>query len=137
MDENVSSEIKFTREERVSVPSPDSERRMAIRCADWDRIKHRLSQVSDPIPYLRVIYSVIYGIAASAGLTIIPLARTEGLLPWVIPLYSCISFFGFLCASIFVIVDRRIHSVRTSQLLDITKDMDDIEKAHKVGEAVS
>jgi hypothetical protein len=120
----------ITQKVPVSIPSPVTERRMGIRCADWDRLKERLSQVSNPIPHLRVAYSVIYGIAATAGLTIIPLTMTEGLSPWVIPLYGCVCFFGVLCGSIFVWLDERIHSIRKTQISDIAKDMEEIERVH-------
>jgi hypothetical protein len=136
MTDVTSSELKFTREERISIPSSDSERRMGVRCADWDRIKKRLSQLYNPIPHLRIAYSVVYGVAATAGLTIIPLTITEGLSPWVIPFYGCVCLFGFICATVFVFIDRRIYSIKTTQISDIIADMDDVEKAHKVIEGV-
>jgi hypothetical protein len=132
MNKKVPSELKLTREERISIPPPDSERRMAIRCADWDRIKNNIYRISEPISFLRVVYSIIYGAAATAGLTLIPLAFTEGLPSWIIPLYICISFFGFLCATVFLLLDRKTRSNRVDETFNIARDMDEIERAHKV-----
>jgi len=119
--------LNWKREEPIAVPSPDRERRMAIRYSDWKRLKRRLSQVVDQIPKLSVVYSILFGIAATAGLSIIPIAASQDLPSWVTPLYLCVFAFSLFCGLIFVLVDRKFRSRRKSDLRDIEADMKDIE----------
>ena len=65
MNEQPSSEqvLNWKREEAIAVPSPDRERRMAIRYSDWLRIKRRFS-VLGPVPNLSVVYSILFGVCS-------------------------------------------------------------------------
>ncbi|MFX0204101.1 MAG: hypothetical protein ACFFCW_49010 [Candidatus Hodarchaeota archaeon] len=119
--------LNWKREEPIAVPSPSREKRMAIRCSDWERIKRRISQIADPIPKLSVVYSILFGIAATSGLSILPIVVSQGLPSWVTPLYICIFLFSFLCGCVFVYVDRKFRSGRSSDIKDIKADMNDIE----------
>ena len=129
MNQQSSSEqvLNWKREEPIAVPSSDRERRMAIRYSDWERLKRRLSRVVDPVPRLSVVYSILFGIAASSGLSIIPIAKSQGLPSWVTPLYACVCVFSLLCGFVFVWVDRKVRSGMESELQDIEADMNDIE----------
>ena len=129
MDQQPSSEevLNWKREEHIAVPSPNREKRMAIRCSDWERLKRRLSRIVDPVPRPSIVYSILFGIAASSGLSIIPIAASQGLPPWVTPLYACVCAFSLLCGGVFVWVDRKVRSGRKSELRDIEADMNDIE----------
>ena len=118
--------LNWRREEPIAVPSPDRERRMAIRYSDWKRLKRRLSRVADPVPRLSVVYSVLFGIATSSGLSIIPIATSYGL-SWVTSLYICVCVFSLLCGCVFVWIDRKVRSGRESDLEDIEADMKEIE----------
>ena len=129
MSEQPPFERIATREVPVSIPSPDSERRMEIRRADWDRLKRRLSRLSHPIPKLHLVYSVLLGIASTASLSIIPLSKSQGLPVWVIPLYWCVTIFAFICAIVFIFIDRKVQSATSSGASDIEEDMEEIEKA--------
>ena len=128
MNEHPSSEqvLNWKREEAIAVPSPDRERRMAIRYSDWLRIKRRFS-VLGPVPNLSVVYSILFGVAASSGPSIIPIAASQGLPSWVTPLYISVFAFSLLCGCVFVWVHKKFRSIRKRELQDIEADMNDIE----------
>lgn len=119
--------LNWKREEFIAVPSLDREKRMAIRCSDWERLKRRLSRVADPVPRLSVVYSILFGIAATSGFSIIPIAASEDLPSWVTSLYICVCASSFLCGCVFVWIDRKVRSGKESELQDIKADMNDIE----------
>jgi len=136
MSKDVSSELKYTREEVISISTPDRERRMGVRCADWERIKSRISKVSRPIPWLSVAYSVLLGVFATSGLTIVTLTSTQGLSSWVVPVYACVCVSSLLLAIVLIILDRNIANKGKSDMLDIKSDMESIEKMFGVMESI-
>lgn len=122
------SVLNWQREEDIAVPSRDREKRMAIRHSDWERLTRRLSRVlATPVLKLSVAYSILFGISASSGLSIIPIATSQGLPSWVTPLYVCVCIFSFVCGCTFVYVDRRVRSGMESDIQEIRTDMKDIE----------
>ena len=127
MNKQASSERIVTQRVAVSVPSPDSERRMEIRCADWERIKSAIYEVSHPISWLSRASSIFFGISGTAGLSIIPLTSSQGLPPWVIPTYICSLVFTLILGVVFLVLDRQGRARRKSDLLKIKKDMESIE----------
>ena len=130
MNKQHSSEQEVFNVERkvpIAVASANGEKCMAIRDLDWKRLKRRFSQVRNPIPWLSMVYSIVFGITATAGLSIIPFGAAEELPPWVTPLYACICGCGFLVGCVFFCIDRKLRSARSSDLQDILEDMDNIE----------
>ena len=120
--------LNWQREESIAVPSRDREKRMAVRYSDWGRLTRRLSRVlATPVLKLSVVYSIFFGISASSGLSIIPIATSQGLPSWVTPLYACVCIFSLVCGCIFVYVDRRVRSGMESDIQEIRTDMKDIE----------
>ncbi len=119
--------LNWKHEESIAVPSPDQEKRMAVRIADWDRIRDRLSQISDPFAWVPIIYSILFGVAGTSGLSIIPICLTENRPAWVIPLYIIITFLSLFTGSAFVAIYRIFLRKRKSGTTGIVKDMDSIE----------
>jgi len=72
----------------VDLPSLKSEARREIRTADWERLKRRCNQITSPPQWLTVTYSLLFGISASAALSIIPIAYAQGLPTFSLPLYT-------------------------------------------------
>lgn len=119
--------LNYTREDQISIPLSHHERRMAIRCSDWERLKRKLSRAFKAAPRLSIVYSILFGVAGSAGLSIIPIASSTGLPSWVTPLYVCIFILGLLSAFVFVCVDKGLCAGRESQIDEIKTDMKEIE----------
>ena len=120
-------DLRWVRDETIAVPSRGRETRMAVRRKDWERIKRRISKAVEPAPGLSVVYSVLFGIAATSGYSTGPIAISKNLPSWVTPLYVCVSIFSFFCGCVFVFLDRKFRSERKSELEDIEADMDDVE----------
>jgi hypothetical protein len=123
----VEESLNWKREESIDLPMPESEGRLAIRHQDWNRIKTKIQRFDTKGSSLPVIYSVLFGVAGSAGLSIIPISSTKDLSPWVTPFYVLLLIFSLLCGLVFVFVERRLKlSDRTLQT-DIFDEMCEIE----------
>ncbi len=73
--------INFTLNQIIMVPSPQRERRMAIRYLDWLRLRRNIAQVRDSDTWLSKAYSVLFGISATSFLSIYPLTVLSDLPP--------------------------------------------------------
>ena len=122
------NEISINRSFSIAVPSEDSDVCMAIRRLDWERINKRLSVVKKSKSKLPIIYSIFFGIAASFGVSIIPLASSEGLPAWVIPLYICVFIFSLITAFVFVYVDNKNKTNEDQNIQYILEDMESVKK---------
>lgn len=85
MNDEVSSELKWTQERRIVLPSEDSETLLPIRKADWERVKRRLSEIPRTTSWLSRAYSIFFGISGTAAFSTIPLFSLHDVPPWVIP----------------------------------------------------
>lgn len=127
-DENQTVTLK--RDQPISLPSSSQERRIAIRCLDWDRCTKKLRRSRQQVSRLHLVYSFLFGITASSGFSLITFyTETETKLPaWGYPLYSLIFLFSLMTAIVFVYVDRRIRLDKQSDIEDVIEDMESIEK---------
>ena len=75
--------LNWTRDEQIAVPSADRERRMAVRYHDWQRIKRSLDRISHPLPKLEVVFSFLFGIAATSGFSMVAAQAAQTSSPWV------------------------------------------------------
>ena len=114
------------RQERITFPSTGRESWLAIRKSDWRRIRRRVSRATSRTEKLPVIYSILFGVAGSSGLSIIPIASTEDLPSWVTAVYVCVCVFGFLSGCVFVWFDNKNQSEKQSELQHIQEDMEEI-----------
>ena len=127
---SIDNEINVTRDMAITVPSGDSESCMAIRRYDWERISRRLLQLKDSDSKLPIVYSILFGVAVSSGVTIIPLTSSEGLPSWITPFYMCLFIFSLICAGVFVVVDKKIKTDGESNVQDILNDMELVENLY-------
>lgn len=117
----------WQREESVAVPSETEN--MLVRKKDWDRIKRRLRESSQPIGWVSKIYSALISAGLAALLSIYPLHQSvTSTDPWVIPLYLIFGIFALFVGIILVLVDRHVNSNITSDADSIVQDMEDVEK---------
>ena len=126
-------EIRYHREATIAVPSAHSESLMAIRRSDWERLKSRISRVANPPPRLSLLYSNLFGIAATAGFSVYPMATSQGLPAWVIPSYICVSVLLFAFGGVLVWLDRQNRVRTAADLSDAMQDMKEIEGSLKPG----
>lgn len=124
--------LNWSRDESIAVPSPDSEGRMAIRCSDWARIKRKLSDILKPPSRLQIVYSILFGVAGSSALSIIPLAIAKNLPAWVLPLYICVFLFSLVGGSVFVYVEKENLKKRRADIKEIETDMNEIESVFEL-----
>ena len=121
--------LRFDLSTQIAVPAPATEDRVAIRRLDWARIRRNLMRCSEPQPTLAVWYSICFGVAGSAGFSIIPIGATKDLPPWVWPLYVCTTVASGFLGIVLVWLDRRLNQQRRSQIADLDADMGEIEHA--------
>jgi hypothetical protein len=122
--------VIWQRNEPISVPVSAQERRIAIRYLDWDRCKIRLSKTRQEVPRFHLIFSFLFGIAASSAFSLSAFyANPAANLPtWIYPLFMLIFVFSLCNGAIFVALDRRMRRDQKSDVDDILEDMVSIEK---------
>jgi uncharacterized membrane protein (DUF106 family) len=118
--------LNINANQQISIPY--SEKRIDIRTIDWSRIKKYISQSEEKYIDFSIIYSILYGIAGSTGVTLMPLFSSNGLKSWLIPLYICVSVFSLVCAIIFTIVNSAIRRNKKEAKNNIRDEMEEIEK---------
>lgn len=122
--------VVWQREEPISVPMSAQERRIAIRYLDWNRCKKRLSKARQEVPRFHLVFSFLFGIAASSAFSLIAFyANPAANFPaWVYPLFILVFVFSLCNGAIFVALDRRMRHGQKSDVDDILEDMESIEK---------
>ena len=120
-------DLNVTSKHQITLPSTESEKRIAIRFIDWNRLKRYIDEKQESIFNLSIPYSILYGVSGSAGLSLIPLFFSTGLPSWTIPLYICITLFSLLCAIIFNILDYTFKKKVCEDKKNISTEMIEIE----------
>lgn len=126
------TEIGWSHCAQISVPSPENERRLAIRAVDWTRIKRSVKQIHRPLKSLQFWYSCLAGAAVTAGFTIIPLACTQGVPSWVMPFYIIATGACGLMAWILYRVDQKIVETQGADAEGVYADMQEIEQHFEI-----
>jgi hypothetical protein len=121
--------LNWQRSEPIALPAPAAEGRLAVRRSDWVRIRRCVRHLSAPTSRLQTWYSLCFGFAISAGVSIVPLAASTGLPTWVVPAYVCSTVAALLLGLAVVWLDRSFDKKRKEQITDLDADMDDVEKA--------
>jgi hypothetical protein len=118
--------VNVKRELQISIPSPESERVMAVRCADWKRLERGLNCVLDIPTNFSTLYGVLFGFGGSATLAIISLTYIKDLPAWVMPTFIALSV-AFLFAGGFVVffsrIQRKTRKTIMTNLLDDVRDI--------------
>ena len=124
--------LRYKRQDPIEVPAQEKEARRAIRKADWNRIKRLVERIPSESDILRIIYSILFGVAGSVGLSIYPIYSNPQASSWLFPLYVCITVFSLLVAFVFCVLDRRIRKSKINYLQMIQKDMEEIESIFEI-----
>jgi len=126
--------LNWTREEAIALPAPEKEGRLAIRRSDWQRIKRCIRRGEQPLSNLPTWYSVCFSVAASAAVSIIPIAAASGLPAWVTPSYVVVTVGAVVLGIVLVLIERRLASNRATAMTELREDIDEIEKSFERGE---
>ncbi len=124
-------ELNVKNTETVKMPAEQHRRSLAIRKVDWERVKRCLDGVQKPQAGISTWYSILFGVAASAGLTIIPLAFTKDLPPSVLPLYICATAASLLLAITLVRLEKSQAGREQYGLSFVKAEMSAIEDMYK------
>jgi hypothetical protein len=128
-DSSSENVLNVNRKETIYTASSEHEERVAIRRADWARIKRNIENLErNKPPKLSIWYSILFGVSGSSGISIIPIVKTHGLPAWVTPLYVCVCFFSSLLGSVLIILERKLKTRTKSDKDEILTDMAEIEK---------
>jgi hypothetical protein len=120
--------LNYTRTDSVALPQSAAELRFAIRKSDWERLKRSIGKCrTGASPNLSGWYFCCFGVAASAIVSIIPLAVATGVPPWVVPAYWCVTVFATVLGVVLFVIDRRLGREKQDRLEELGIDMKDIE----------
>lgn len=124
MEEN---KLNYTKDETVYLPSDDG--CYSIRKFDWNRIKRKVCNFGqkENIDF-KLYFSILYGVGASAGFSIIPITFSDNLPVWVTPLYILITFFSIGIAIVLTVMDTKMKKNREIDIEEIEAEMNEVEK---------
>jgi hypothetical protein len=106
----------------------ESERRVAIRRLDWDRLKRDISlcKGAKSLDYSGTYYT-LFGVAGSCLTALIPLYFAQGLPSWVTPTYAVATIASLILACALMSVNKSVKSASSERVAEIEKDMKEIE----------
>lgn len=134
MNDQTSDETKLniTISEQIALPARGTERRLAIRQSDWSRIQRRMKSAKQPLPWLQIAYSILFGISATAAVSIVSVVQANGLAAWVTPGYIIGTIAALVLALIVLALDVKTNSQVVSEIEDCIDDMAEIEASLRV-----
>lgn len=95
---------------------------LLIPIEDWDRLMERLEACKISLRLWSVAYSIMFGIAITAGLSIVPIAASD-VAGWVLNLYIAVTA-AALAGGIALVISERFAAKRhASQIDDLISDM--------------
>jgi hypothetical protein len=118
--------IEYQRKERIILPMESSETKISVRLKDLERLKRCLGKNENQKINLSIVYSILYGISGSSGLSLIPFMFAATPSPWVIPLYICICIFSLIAALGINLIDTKMLKRKDENNNDSIKEIDDI-----------
>ncbi len=123
----VDGTIKLQDERTIVVAGPDSESCLAVRRADWLRLKRLITGRPPQFDRLRIVYSILFGVAVTAGSSLVPLHITSGTPSWVLPLYVAFAAISLVAAVALCVTDCALRKRQVSHDELIATDMKEIE----------
>lgn len=118
--------VRVQTDRKISIPSPDSDREMAIRCADWNMLERRLTAASAPPRDYSSLYWFFFGLSGSAWLSLAPLAITKDLPAWVLPSYGAFAVTFLVCGIVTVFLSRDQRRMRQTIMTGLLEDVKEI-----------
>jgi hypothetical protein len=122
--------FNYKKEETVYIASDDGN--YSIRKFDWNRLKRLVSKEQKVQLNLKVVYSILYGVAGSLGVSILPICFADNLPIWVAPVYIISTIFCIAGAIITNVIDHNSDQNKDIDLSEIRTEMAEIEKLYIV-----
>lgn len=112
----------------LSIPRPESERRIPIRRVDWLRMKRNIDEAEKPTPRLIELSSVFFGTAATSGVYILSsFIASEAIWTKIFIIFCIVFFTSLICGLVFFFLDRKLHKFKKTELRNIVEEMDEID----------
>jgi hypothetical protein len=124
---------------KVGLPSADWGYMMAVRRIDWDRLRNRVGSLSSNAArdiFLGLAFAFI-AVAATAGLTLLPLVGENGLNPSVIPALVVVTISSTVASALCFAAFRVVGGTRAASASEIVQEMDAIKAAYPMFEAAA
>ncbi len=122
--------FNYKKEETVYIASDDGS--YSIRKFDWNRIKRLVTKEPKTQVNLTIIYSILFGIAGSSGVSILPICYADNLPNWVTPLYVLGTIFCLGGAILLAKMDKKSTHNKDLDYNELKAEMDEIEKLYIV-----
>ena len=116
-------EILYTRQGRgFRVVAPPEPVYLLIPVEEWDRLAERLEACKISLRLWSVAYSIMFGIAITAGLSIVPIVASD-VSGWVLSVYIAVTAASLAGGVALVISERFLAKYHASQIDDLIADM--------------
>ena len=120
------NKLNYKKDESVYLPSDDGS--YSIRKFDWNRIKRIVDNTGNEKDInFKVIYSILYGVGGSTGISIIPILFADNLPAWVIPLYIIGALFSIGIAVVLTLMDNKTKKNKELDINEIKTEMEELE----------
>lgn len=119
------SGVKFRRNIEIGLPKPSEDLYLAIRWSEWDAIQRDVVRAKQPeYAFLAILWPLFFGMAATAGFSIIPVLVAKTVLPpWVESFYILGTGFFLVLGSVMVVLHRKMKKAEGGKLDDILANM--------------
>lgn len=126
--------LKITTTLDVVMPGRKHEETMAVRRVEWQRVRHRVENLTNPLSGASEWSATFFGIGTGALVALIPLlSATQNQDPWVIPAFWIVGI-SFLILALFMYwVHRKMRDRHSGDVTDICSEMDEIEARYDLG----
>lgn len=127
------SGVTLRRDMEIDLPNPYEDRYLAIRWSEWGALQTDIRRKKRPgYAFLAILWPLFFGMAWSAGLSIIPVIEAKTVLPpWVESFYILGTGFLVVLGVVFTVLDRKMKKLESGKLDDILSNMKRISAAIK------
>ena len=107
---------------RIRALPPPEPVYLLIPVEEWDRLAERLESCKVSLRLWSVAYSIMFGIAITAGLSIVPIAASD-VSGWVLNVYIAVAAASLAAGIAMVIAEKLAAKYQAEQIDDLIADM--------------
>jgi hypothetical protein len=124
----MNGQLSFTKEETVFIAADEG--CYSIRKIDWDRIKRLVNKTPKKEINYSIYFSILFGIAGSSGVSIVPILFADNLPSWVAPTYIIVTIVCLVLGFIFKNYESINKRNKEVDINEIKIELDEIEKLY-------